>query len=134
MVTCEYSVGSMFFVLSKVSETSARLAALRLLEPLKIMFSIFSERSVRVLCSPSTHLMASTTFDLPHPFGPTIAVTPSLKFMVTLSPKLLNPLISKLLSCIYDVMKVKGKKVKGERSVYSEKQAFILLPLSFHLK
>jgi hypothetical protein len=45
--------------------------------------------------------MASTTFDLPQPFGPTIAVTPSLKLMVILSQKLLKPLISSLSSCIY---------------------------------
>ena len=28
-------------------------------------------------CSPITQRMASTTFDLPHPFGPTTAVIPS---------------------------------------------------------
>jgi hypothetical protein len=27
-------------------------------------------------CSPSTHEMASATFDLPQPLGPTIAVMP----------------------------------------------------------
>src|SRR5690606_1215303 len=101
MVTWENSVGKMFFVLSKESDTSARLAALRFLVPLKMMFSIFSDRSMRVLCSPSTHRMASTTLDLPQPFGPTMAVTPSLKWMVILSPKLLKPFISSLVSCIY---------------------------------
>src|ERR1700759_5640161 len=90
----------MFLVLSKVNETSARLAGLRLFDPLKITLSIFSERSIRVLCSPNTQRIASTTFDFPQPLGPTIAVTPSLKLMVILSPKLLNPLISNDVSCI----------------------------------
>ena len=100
MVTCENSVGSMFLVLSKLNETSARLAGFRPFAPLKMMFSIFSDRSILVLCSPNTQRMASTTFDFPQPLGPTTAVTPSLKLMVTLSPKLLNPLISNLVNCI----------------------------------
>src|ERR1700761_8603082 len=91
----------MFLVLSKVSDTSARLAGLRLFEPLKITLSIFSDRSIRVLCSPNTQRIESTTFDLPQPLGPTMAVTPSLKLMVILSPKLLKPLISNCVSCIY---------------------------------
>ena len=94
MVTFVKSVGSIFFVLSKVRDTSARLEGLRVFVPLKIIFSIFSERSIRVLCSPRTHRIASTTFDFPQPFGPTIAVTPSLKLIVILSPKLLKPFIS----------------------------------------
>jgi ribosomal protein L23 len=57
--------------------------------------------------------MESTTLDLPQPFGPTIAVTPSLKLMVILSPKLLKPLISNLVSCIYfkPVLKIQTLKV-----------------------
>ena len=35
-----------------------------------------SARSILWLCSPSTHETASTTFDLPHPFGPTMQVIP----------------------------------------------------------
>ena len=100
MVTVEKSVGSSLLLFSKVRDTSARLAGLRFTVPLKMMFSIFSERSIRVLCSPNTHRIASTTFDLPHPLGPTMAVTPSLKLMVILSPKLLNPLISNFTNCI----------------------------------
>src|SRR5690606_11447038 len=78
MVTVEKSVGSSLLLFSMVRDTSARLAGLRFTVPLKMMFSIFSERSIRVLCSPNTHRIASTTFDLPHPLGPTMAVTPSL--------------------------------------------------------
>ena len=34
------------------------------------------ERNDFELCSPSTQEIASTILDLPHPFGPTMAVTP----------------------------------------------------------
>jgi hypothetical protein len=40
--------------------------------------------------------MASTTLDLPQPFGPTIAVTPSEKSRTTLSRNDLKPDISNL--------------------------------------
>ncbi|MNT25544.1 hypothetical protein D3C72_1610650 [compost metagenome] len=100
-VTVENSVGRILLLLLKVSETSARFAGFLFFVPLKIIFSILSERSIFVLCSPSTQRMASTTLDFPHPLGPTIAVTPSLKLIVILSPKLLNPLISSLVNCIY---------------------------------
>jgi len=83
-----------------VSETSASEEALRCFVPLKITFSIFSERIIDVFCSPSTHRMASTMFDLPQPFGPTTPVIESLKLMVVFSGKLLNPFISKLTNLI----------------------------------
>src|SRR6185503_7388146 len=44
--------------------------------PLKTTSSMAVPRRCFGLCSPSTHRMASTMFDLPQPFGPTIAVTP----------------------------------------------------------
>jgi hypothetical protein len=44
-------------------------------------------------CSPMAQRMASTTFDLPQPFGPTIAVIPGWKAKAVLSTKLLKPLI-----------------------------------------
>ena len=41
------------------------------------MTSVISlPRSDLALCEPSTHLMASTTFDLPEPFGPTTTEMP----------------------------------------------------------
>ena len=99
MVTVENSVGSRFRVFSNVKATSARPAALRFLVPLNKMFSIFSKRKARPFCSPSTQRMASTVLDLPQPLGPTMPVRASLKWMVVLSAKLLNPLISNVLSC-----------------------------------
>ena len=57
----------------------------------------FSERIIEVFCSPSTQRIASTMFDLPHPFGPTTPVIESLKLIVVFSGKLLKPFIS---SCV----------------------------------
>ena len=99
-VTVEYSVGIKFFVLSNDIETSANCSFFLDLEPLKIIFSILSDLSKLVFCSPKTHLIASTTLDFPQPLGPTIPVTPLLKFITVLSPKLLNPLISNLFNLI----------------------------------
>src|SRR5271155_4617992 len=48
-------------------------------------------------CSPSTHRIASTTFDLPHPLGPTTAVIPGAKLIVVESRKDLKPSSSRLL-------------------------------------
>ncbi len=94
MVTSLNSVGRMFLEFSKLRCTSAKWACLRLLVPLNSTFSILSLRSMRDFCSPNTQRMASTTLLFPQPLGPTIPVTPSLKWMVTLSPKLLKPFIS----------------------------------------
>src|SRR6266446_10027468 len=48
-------------------------------------------------CSPRTHRMASTTFDLPHPLGPTTAVIPGEKPNVVESRNDLKPSNSRLL-------------------------------------
>src|SRR5208282_1394535 len=48
-------------------------------------------------CSPSTHRIASTTFDLPQPLGPTTAVIPGAKLIVVESRKDLKPSNSRLL-------------------------------------
>jgi hypothetical protein len=47
------------------------------------------------LCSPSTHEIASTTFDFPHPFGPTMQVVPvPLNVTTVRSQNDLKPTIS----------------------------------------
>src|SRR5580698_7833254 len=96
MVTVLNSVGSRFFVFSKVRLTSARPEADRFLEPLNTRLSRFSERRWLIFCSPITQRMLSTILLLPHPFGPMIPVTPSSKLIWVLSAKLLNPFISRL--------------------------------------
>src|SRR5438045_9214341 len=69
----------------KVNETSAKLSGLRLSVPLKITSAISPPRNDLADCSPRTHLTASSKLDLPQPFGPTMAVTPSWKLKSVLS-------------------------------------------------
>src|SRR5208337_2905565 len=59
--------------------------------------SMLLPRSRVGACSPSTHRIASTTFDLPHPLGPTTAVIPGAKPIVVESRKDLKPSSSRLL-------------------------------------
>src|SRR5260221_230658 len=53
--------------------------------------SIFLPRMSRAWPEPSTHLMESTMFVLPEPFGPTIAVTPPSKRISVARANVLNP-------------------------------------------
>src|SRR5439155_11579602 len=76
------------------SRTSADAVGLRASLPLKITSSMRSPRRLFALCSPMTHVIASATLLLPHPLGPTIAVTPLSKASSERSEKDLNPLIS----------------------------------------
>src|ERR1700722_9779252 len=74
-----------------VSETSARPRAGRSAEPAKMTSSIFDERTVRGPWAPRTQATASTTFDLPLPFGPTTTVTPGSNCNVEGSANDLKP-------------------------------------------
>src|SRR5437016_11178767 len=56
--------------------TSAIPSGGRFVVPLKMQSAMRSARRDLWLCSPSTQEMASTTFDFPQPFGPTIHVVP----------------------------------------------------------
>src|SRR3989475_10650570 len=75
--------------------TSAAAVGLRASLPLKMTSSMRSPRRLLALCSPITHVMASATLLLPHPFGPTIAVTPLSKASSERSENDLKPLISR---------------------------------------
>ncbi len=56
------------------------------------MTSVISlPRSDLALCEPSTHFTASTTFDLPEPFGPTTTQMPRGNSNRVRSAKLLKP-------------------------------------------
>src|SRR2546427_10872836 len=55
------------------------------------MSSIFPPRSRRGDCSPSTQRTASEMVDLPHPLGPTIAVTPASNGSSTVPANDLKP-------------------------------------------
>jgi hypothetical protein len=67
----------------------------RFVVPLKMQSAIRSARNDLWLCSPSTQEIASTTFDFPHPFGPTMQVVPvPLNVTTVRSQNDLNPTIS----------------------------------------
>ena len=79
-------------MLSIVTETSARPSGARPDVPAKITSSIFPPRRDLAPCSPITHESASTTLDLPEPFGPTTQVMPGSKLSEVEEAKDLNPL------------------------------------------
>src|ERR1041384_6352181 len=91
IVTSEYSSGSAPSVLSMVSETSARPSGGRPAVPAKMTSSILPPRRLLAPCSPITHASASTTLDLPEPFGPTMQVIPGSSWSVVAEAKDLNP-------------------------------------------
>ena len=91
IVTSEKSIGRTPSALSIVTDTSARPSGARPEVPAKITSSIFPPRNDLAPCSPITQDRASTTFDLPDPFGPTTHVMPCSKFKVVEEAKDLNP-------------------------------------------
>ena len=91
-VTSVNSIGNKPAELSMVSITSARPSAGRFAVPAKITSSIFWLRTELGAWAPSTHAMASTTLDLPEPFGPTTTVTPGSSSITVVSAKDLKPL------------------------------------------
>ena len=93
MVTSPNSTGSSPDELSMVRETSARPRAARVAVPAKMTSSIFWDRTELGAWAPSTHAMASTTLDLPLPFGPTRTVTPGSISSVAVSANDLKPLM-----------------------------------------
>src|SRR5580692_2639021 len=74
-----------------VSVTSARPSAGRPEVPAKTTSSILPPRSGLTPCSPITQENASTTFDLPEPFGPTMHVMPGSNLSVVADANDLNP-------------------------------------------
>ncbi len=100
IVTSEYSIGNAPSALSIVSCTSARPSGPRVAVPAKMTSSIFPPRSVLAPCSPITQARASTTFDLPDPFGPTMHVTPGSSAKVVGCANDLNPLSVTLFRCM----------------------------------
>ena len=97
IVTSLYSIGSAPSVLSIVSTTSARPSGGRPAVPAKMTSSILPPRSDLAPCSPMTHDSASTTLDLPDPFGPTTHVMPGSNWRVVEDAKDLNPRSVRLL-------------------------------------
>src|SRR5215469_1961416 len=91
MVTSEYSIGSAPSLLSMVRVTSARPSAGRPEVPAKTTSSILPPRRGLTPCSPITQENASTTLDLPEPFGPTMQVIPGSNRIVVADANDLNP-------------------------------------------
>src|SRR5713226_9425192 len=80
---------------SMVMVTSASPSGGRFVVPLKMQSAMRSARSDLWLCSPRTQEMASTTLDLPQPFGPTMQVVPEpLNVTTVRSQNDLKPTIS----------------------------------------
>src|ERR1700753_3580212 len=77
--------------LSMVSLTSARPSGGREVVPAKTTSSILPPRSDLAPCSPMTQDRASTTLDLPDPFGPTTQVMPGSRRRVVAEAKDLKP-------------------------------------------
>src|SRR6201990_772578 len=78
-------------LLSMVSVTSARPSGGREGVPAETTFSLFAPRSDLAPCSPMTQDRASTTLDLPEPFGPTTQVMPGSRRSVVAEAKDLKP-------------------------------------------
>src|SRR6476619_8573866 len=83
-----------------VSVTSARPSGGREEVPAKTTSSILPPRRGLTPCSPMTQERASTTFDLPEPFGPTTQVMPGSNRRVVAEAKDLNPFSVRLLRCM----------------------------------
>lgn len=91
-----------------VRVTSARPSAARPDVPAKITSSILPPRSALAPCSPSTQLIASTTLDLPEPFGPTTQVIPGSRRSVVAEAKDLKPFIVSVFRCTGGDLQVRG--------------------------
>src|SRR5208282_1602695 len=96
IVTSAYSMGRAPSVLSMVSVTSARPSGGREVVPAKTTSSILPPRSDLTPCSPITQDRASTTLDLPEPFGPTTQVMPGSRRSDVAEAKDLKPRIVRL--------------------------------------
>src|SRR5512144_2178305 len=97
IVTSAYSIGRAPSALSMVSDTSARPSGGRPEVPAKMTSSILPPRRDLAPCSPITQASASTTLDLPEPFGPTMQVMPGSSCRVVAEANDLNPRSVRLL-------------------------------------
>src|SRR3954447_16957627 len=82
-----------------VTKTSARPSGGRPAVPAKMTSSILPPRSDFAPCSPMTQARASTTLDLPEPFGPTTQVIPGSNRRVVEDAKDLKPRRVRLFRC-----------------------------------
>src|SRR3954468_21466944 len=109
-------MGSAPSALSIVSTTSARPNGGRPAVPAKMTSSIFPPRSDLAPCSPRTHEIASTTLDLPEPFGPTTQVMPGSKRSVVEDANDLKPRSVRLFRCTAGAPRGEGTAGKAARN------------------
>ena len=100
-VTSEYSIGNFPSVLSITIDTSANPSDFLACVPANIISSDFAPLNDLILCSPSTHLIASDILLFPEPFGPITVVIPSLNSSTVLSANDLKPCNSNLFKYIF---------------------------------
>src|SRR5262245_60031895 len=104
-----------------VSVTSARPSGARPAVPAKMTSSILPPRRALALCSPSTQAMASTTFDLPEPLGPTTQVMPGSSLSVVAEAKDLKPFTVRVLRYTFSILvrrdRRSGRAAYGHRAV-----------------
>src|SRR6266704_1443136 len=94
-VSAESGAGSGAALSITKRAASASSGGGRLVVPLNMQSAMRSARSDLWLCSPRTQEMASTTLDLPQPFGPTMQVVPDpLNVTTVRSQNDLKPTIS----------------------------------------
>ena len=91
--------GAVWSALSMVRVTSAWLRAGRGPAPLKITSSMLSARMALTELAPITQRRASSRFDLPQPFGPTMPVSPGSIRNSVGSTKDLKPVRRSLWKC-----------------------------------
>ncbi len=98
--------------LSNSTETSAKPSGLRESLPAKITSSNLPPRKLLLDVSPSDQRNASTKFDLPEPFGPTMAVMPGENVSVVGSANVLNPNILTCLSFMCAVLSLQAHRLR----------------------
>src|SRR5262249_19037260 len=100
-----------------VRETSAMPRAGRFSDPLKMTSSIERPRRLLALISPMTQRMASTTLDLPQPFGPTTPQIGASKSIMVGSTKDLKPSSSRRLILNQGLLQRNVKKLNNFRGL-----------------
>src|SRR5687768_13427542 len=96
-----------------VSCTSARPSGGRPDVPAKMTSSILPPRRLLAPCSPITQASASTTLDLPEPFGPTMHVMPGSSCSVVEEAKDLNPFRVRLFRYNAVLLTIVGSRVRS---------------------
>src|SRR5580658_155125 len=110
-------------------ETSHICAARRVSAPSKMTSCIFPPRSAFALCSPRTQRIESAMLDLPHPFGPTTAVTPGSKRRVVGSANDLKPWSFRAFKYIKP-RKWRVRRLRGQ----TQKASSRMIPGELHLE